>query len=201
MSRFPEQFSADWDSQRSTFYEALFGPGLDDTLDLPTRLSLPERSGLMGNRSTIIELIEDLRERSASSHDLLSDYFSGNSESIDGDDKTGITQFLSDTCLVFNALLESFQEYGPPNGIKIELKRRAVGAPKDVTTVIKGMAVAAEIERRVAEGEQLEQVIRSMMKDPERGTDGLSEKHLRHWLKKRREFGRSSSGKDASGSE
>jgi hypothetical protein len=179
MPNFHPMFSDKWEAERAEFYRGLFPP--DPTRpedDDVTKFAVGMVHQWGQDPLTLLAAVTSLRSRLIAAHDVLSTY------DVTLPEMHGVQETISDSALVMAYLVDALGEHGSPHAPAIQLKKRGAARASSAATVRDAFAVAAEVERRVAAGEQQEAVIRSYGPDPQKNPPlpGIARETILRWL-------------------
>lgn len=172
-------FSDEWEAERGEFYRGLYPDDTTRPEDTEvTKFAVGMEYAWGRDKDALLAAVLSLRSRLMKAHEVLSTY------DVALPDVHGVQEAISDSALVMAYLVDGLGDDGSSRAPSIDLKKRGAGRAASVTTVREAFAVAAEIERRVAAGEQQEAVIRSFCPDPQKNppVPGIARETLIRWL-------------------
>lgn len=179
MPKFHPMFSDKWEAQRAEFYRGLFPA--DPTRpedDKVTKFAVGMALHWGQDKEALLAAVLSLRSRLMDASDVLSTY------DVTLPEMDGVQEAISDGALVMSYLVDALGDHGSSHAPAIQLKKRGAARASSAATVRDAFAVAAEIERRVAAGEQQESVIRSYGPDPQKTPPlpGIARETILRWL-------------------
>lgn len=179
MAEFDAPFTDRWEAMRAEFYQGLYGPDpTDPSDDEVTKFAVGMAHQWGQDKAALIAAVSSLRGRLMLAHEALGGW------DITLPGMHGVQEAISDSALVMAYLMDALGDYGFQHAPAIHLKKRGAARAASASTVREAFVVAAEIERRVAAGEQQEAVIRSYGPDPQKNPPkpGIARETLIRWL-------------------